>query len=124
MSCSPAQSGAHTAILSAFYLLSSKRARSGRRFVHLLFCYRSWRAAATLLETKLIIVDALAGLAHSYSSPHDDHHLTTKSLYAPGILFHFCLFSFRGAFCCNVCARVPYPVVEPRLSAFDAPASV
>jgi hypothetical protein len=84
---------ATTAILSAFYLLSFQTIaqRPTLLFIYL-FVIDLGVLALTLLETKLIIVDALAGLAaFILLATWTTYHLTTKNLYTA--LAFYCIFA-------------------------------
>ncbi len=86
---------ATTAILSAFYLLSFQTiAQRPTLLFTYLFVIDLGVLALTLLETKLIIVDALAGLAaFILLATWTTYHLTTKNLYtALAFCFIFALF--------------------------------
>jgi len=82
--------------------------------------------ALTLLETKLIIVDALAGLAaFILLATWTTYHLTTKNLYtALAFYFIFALFHSAAPLVLQRLRKISHPVVEPRLSGLRAPATV
>lgn len=89
---------ATTAILSAFYLLSFQTIaqRPTLLFIYL-FVIDLGVLALTLLETKLIIVDALAGLAaFVLLATWTTYHLTTKNLYT-ALAFYFIFALFHSA---------------------------
>ncbi len=89
---------ATTAILSAFYLLSFQMIaqRPTLLFIYL-FVIDLGVLALTLLETKLIIVDALAGLAtFILLATWTTYHLTTKNLYT-ALAFYFIFALFHSA---------------------------
>src|SRR5438093_1817916 len=89
---------ATTAILSAFYLLSFQTIaqRPTLLFIYL-FVIDLGVLALTLLETKLIIVDALAGLAtFILLATWTTYHLTTKNLYT-ALAFYFIFALFHSA---------------------------
>jgi uncharacterized membrane protein len=89
---------ATTAILSAFYLLSfpTIAQRPTLLFIYL-FVIDLGVLALTLLETKLMIVDALAGLAaFILLATWTTYHLTTKNLYT-ALVFYFILALFHSA---------------------------
>jgi len=89
---------ATTAILSAFYLLSFQTiAQRPTLLLIYLFVIDLGVLALTLLETKLIIVDALAGLAaFILLAAWTTYHLTTKNLYT-ALAFYFIFALFHSA---------------------------
>jgi len=89
---------ATTAILSAFYLLSFQTiAQRPTLLFTYLFVIDLGVLELTLLETKLIIVDALAGLAaFILLATWTTYHLTTKNLYT-ALAFYFIFALFHSA---------------------------
>jgi hypothetical protein len=89
---------ATTAILSAVYLLSFQTiAQRPTLLFTYLFVIDLGVLALTLLETKLIIVDALAGLAaFILLATWTTYHLTTKNLYT-ALAFYFIFALFHSA---------------------------